>query len=231
MLLKEELIVFQTYTDKEQAQRAAATLENNGIAVAVEENLALLDSAIIGQQFQNPYSLKIPGSAFTRAAALLEAHTEIDLNQVDPEYMLLSFTDEELIEVLSNKSEWGIYNYKLAEKLLELRGVQVDTSAVSLAHAEKEAQASIPQKYDLYWIFIGYATAVGSGLMPVLVPFIFPVACMLSLVIGYFLIFSKKTLSNGTRIFTYNRSSRIHGLIIFILAIGMIVMRFITGKI
>ncbi len=117
-----ELRVFDTFPTMEQAQRVAALLENNELRVAVEELQGPLDTNFLGQQFSNPFLLKIPGDKFKHARTLLMKHTVVDISEVDEEYMLLEFTDQELLDVLAAPDDWGVYNYKLAEALLKQRG-------------------------------------------------------------------------------------------------------------
>ena len=228
----EKLLVFETFFEKEQALRTAATLENNGIFVSIEENLSPLDSNFIGQQFNNPYSLKIPGHQFEKAHDILNSQTKINLDDVDPDYVLLSFTDEELIDVLKNRKEWGVYNFKLAEKLLQSRGVPVSADAVAKAQILKEQEHAQPVQYDTYWIVIGYAMVILSLAVTYSDNFYSPVfftfPMLFALVVGFWLFFSKKTLSNGTRVFMYNRTSRLNGLIIFCLAIIVSLTRFLS---
>lgn len=224
----ENLLVFETYFDKEQALRTAATLENNGIFVAVEENLSPLDSNFIGQQFNNPYSVKIPGSQFEKAGDILLKHTIINLDEVEPDYILMTFSNEELKDVLKNKKEWGVYNYKLAEKLLEQRGVSIIPEVIAKAQMQKQYEEAQPKQYDIYWIVIGYLMAlltlgaVFTGFYSYIV-FAFP--SLFALVIGFMLFSSKKTLTDGSRVYIYNKTSRLNGLMIFLIAVTISIIR------
>lgn len=223
----EELLVFQSFTDKEQALRTAATLENHHVFVAIEENLMPLDSNFLGQQFSNPYVLKIPANEFIRADEILMEHTVVDINEVDKDYMLLSFTSEELIEVMKHRDDWGIYNYKLAGILLQQRNVPVTQHEITAAREQTFAEAAQPKSYDTFWLIFGYIMALFAGYVVYTeintVIFTFP--ALFALVVGARLFLSRKTLSDGTRIPAYRFSSRIHGVFIFTIALVLFVFR------
>lgn len=226
----EELLVFQSFADKEQALRTAATLENHDIFVAFDETFSPLDSNILGQQFSNPFVLKIYGSQFTRANEILMAHTEIRLEEVDPDYMLLHFSNEELVDVMKNKKDWGIYNYKLAEKLLQERNVAIPQAEIATAQQEQLAEEMKPQNYDTYWILFGYVMALFSGYYLYASngrSYIFTFPVIFAIGAGLRLFLYRKTLSDGKRMYAYHFPVRIHGLLIFILAVVSLVVHMI----
>ena len=221
-----KLLIFKSFSNKEEALRTAATLENNGIQVDLEENLAQLDSNFIGQHYSNPYCIKIPGDSFEKASEILMKYTVINLDEVDKDYMLLSFSNEELMDVLVHNDDWGIYNYKLAEALLKERGIDIPFKKIEEAQAEAREAIAKPIKYDIYWLILGYIFALLS-FSTLYAGFLFAFPTLCALIIGYLLFFSKKTLTDGSRIKTYERTFRIHGLIIFVLTIIVSLVRLV----
>lgn len=229
ILFMSELLVFQTFPTREQAQRVAALLENNGLPVAVEELQGPLDTNFIGQQFSNPFLLKIPGGQFIHARKLLMAHTVINLSEVDEDYMLLHFSDRELLDVMAAPDDWGVYNYKLAEALLQQRGVTIpeqqleDMESIRIAEMKKPVQAS------WVWICFGYLAALlttGIGIpnfQMIILPGLFALAT------GWALAGSKKTLPDGSRIAVFGPVARMHGRIIFVLAALLCIVRIIIA--
>ena len=219
----ENLLNFQQFTEKDQAIRTAATLEKKGIYVDVEENLGALDSNFIGQQFQSPYILKVRGSDFTRARSILMESTVINLEEVDEDYMLLQFSDDELIDVMSNIEDWGVYNYKLAEVLLRQRDVAIPFEQIEAAEQSRLEEKAKPSSFSIVWILLGYiVTFWGSGLYGYLQTSSFNfvvVPSFFALIIGWLLTFSKRTLPDGSRRFYFNRFARVNGGIIFVSSI------------
>jgi hypothetical protein len=211
-----ELLQYQTFSDKEHASLTASILEKNGIMVEIIENPPLLDSNFIGQQFKNPFSLKIPAESFLTANKILLDQTEVNINEVDKDYILFSLTNEELEDVLKNKDDWGIYNYKLALQILVQRNdSSIETEEAKTRKLELNPDAQ-PKDANMFWVIVCYACIVLSVLSFLrrssFFLFLFP---QLSYIIfGYTLRFSKTTLSNGSRILTYTKNVRVHGGII-----------------
>jgi hypothetical protein len=227
----EQFLVFETFADKEQALRTAALLENRDIPVAIEENLPALDSNFIGQQFSDQYALRIPGNCFTAAREILMATTVINLEEVDRGYMLLSFSNEELLEVMSDTDAWGIYNYKLAEALLRQRNVAVPVKEIALAQQEKQAEKAMPESFSIFWIVLGYLSAIGGsfvyayyigGNFTIIV-----LPGLLGVLIGWNLAFNKKTLQDGSRVPAFKPVIRMHGTIIFWLSLLLFILRIV----
>jgi hypothetical protein len=224
-----ELLVFQTFPVKEQARRVAALLESNGLPVAVEELQGPLDTNFIGQQFSNPFLLKIPGEQFINARKLLMEHTVINLSEIDEDYMLLQFSDRELLDVMASPDDWGVYNYKLAEALLKQRGVPIQEQ--QLEHMEGIRMAEMKKPVHASWVWIGFGylsalltTGIGiSDFQMIILPGLFALAT------GWALAGSKKTLPDGSRIAVFSPVARIHGRIIFVLAVLLCIVRIIIA--
>jgi hypothetical protein len=116
------LLTFQKFNDPDLAQAIAERLAKAGIEYAIQNEHPHLDPLIIGNTPEPLIHLQIPSTDFVRAHALLEAYYEEQLQDIDPGYYLFSFTDEELLEILTRPDEWGHFDYVLARKLLIERG-------------------------------------------------------------------------------------------------------------
>lgn len=222
------LLVFQTFPARDQAVRTAALLENQGIPVAVEELNGPLDANFIGQQFSNPFLLKIPGEQFGQARNILMETITVDLEEVDKDYMLLAFNNEELQDILAKPDEWGIYNYKLAEALLKERGMILPKQKLTQLADKRMTELKKPEKASGIWIILGYLAALlatGVGLHNFQIIYI---AGLFALATGWALAFTKKTVPDGSRIYVFGKTARTHGLVIFLLGILMYIIH-ITG--
>ena len=50
---------------------------------------------------------------------------EKEIEVIDDDYYLLSFSDDELIDVVSKSDEWNKFDVSLAKKLLKERGNEI----------------------------------------------------------------------------------------------------------
>lgn len=229
-----ETLVFKTYPDLLQAQQAAELLQQHDIEAEVTKEARILDSVYIGQQFTDPYLLSLPGKDFERAEIILEESITIKLNEVDPDYLLLSFSNEELIEVMKKKEEWGAFNYKLAESLLTKRGVPIPEMDIIWSQVEHLKEKEQPTPSGMLLLLLGYSSLISGMLIAFrqgghLAFTLFP--GFLALLIGWHLAYNKRTLSNGNQIHYFNERTRLHGTIMLWLSVIVAVARFILALI
>jgi hypothetical protein len=164
-----------------------------------------VDVTFSGSTLLNQYEVRIGIADFEKAEAVLEKEAENILNKIDEDYYLLSFTNEELYEVLLKSDEWNIFDYKLAQKILTNRGKTIDPEMLASLRNERLKILAQPEENQKPWIITGYLFSfLGGGIG-----------------IGYSLWTSKKTLPNGERIYSYNDADREHGKMIFF--IGLII--------
>ncbi|MFB9077756.1 hypothetical protein ACFFLS_00415 [Flavobacterium procerum] len=205
--MTENFITFRKLSTLSQAKELELLLNLNHIKTVLGDNIPPVDITFSGSTVQNQYEVKIDPSDFEKAEAILEKDTEKLLNEIDSDYYLLSFTNEELYEVLLKADEWNVFDYKLAQKLLTERGKNIDPEMLQSLKNERLKILAKPEENQKPWIIAGYLfSLLGGGI---------------GIVIGYSLWTSKKTLPNGERIYSYNTVDRSHGKTIFI--IGCIV--------
>ena len=205
--MTENWIVFRKLNTLIQAQELETLLNENNIKTVLADNIAPVDITFSGSTLLNEYEIKIDASNFEKAEAVLEKDAESLLEKMDQDYYLLSFTDEELYEVLIKSDEWSIFDYKLAQKILTNRGKTIDHEMLASLKKERLNILSKPEENQRPWIIAGYLFSfLGGGI---------------GIVIGYSLWTSKKTLPNGERIYSYNNADRKQGKTIFV--IGLIV--------
>ena len=205
--MAENLTVFRNFPTLIQAQELQTLLNENNIKTVLADNIAPVDVTFSGSTLLNQYEIRIDSSDFKKAEAILEKDAENVLDKIDQDYYLLSFTDEELYEVLLKSDEWNIFDYKLAQKILTNRGKTIDPEMLASLRKERLKILAKPEENQKPWIIAGYLFSfLGGGI---------------GIVIGYSLWTSKKTLPNGERIYSYNDTDRQHGKMIFF--IGLII--------
>ena len=201
--MTENFIAFKNFLTRIQAKEVEMLLNKNNIKTVLADNIAPVDITFSGSTLQNQYEIKIDPADFAKAQEILEKDTESLLNQVDKDYYLLSFSNEELYDVLLKSDEWNVFDYKLAQKLLTERGKNIDPDMLASLKKERLKILAKPEENQKPWIMAGYLfSLLGGGI---------------GIVIGYSLWTSKKTLPNGERVYSYNDADRNHGKTIFIL--------------
>jgi len=211
----ENFIAFRNFPTLNQAKEIELLLNKNNIKTLLGDNIPPLDVTFSGSTLQNQYEIKIDQSDFEKAEAVLEKDTENLLDTIDKDYYLLSYTNEELYEILLNSDEWNVFDYKLAQKLLTDRGKTIDSEMLTSLKKERLKILAKPEENQKPWIIAGYIFALlGGGI---------------GIVIGYSLWRSKKTLPNGERIHSYNAEDRKNGLRIFLISIIIFPISFILS--
>jgi len=201
----ENFIAFRTFPTLNQAKELKALLNKNNIKNVLADNIAPVDITFSGSTVKNQYEIQIYSADFEKAETILEKEIENTLDQIDDDYYLLSFTNEELYEVILNSDEWNIFDYKLAQKILANRGKTMDTEMLATLKNERLKILSKPEENQKPWIIAGYLFAfLGGGI---------------GIIIGYSLWKSKKTLPNGDRIYSYSIEDRKNGKRIFLISI------------
>lgn len=216
-----EPLVFQQFENIADAEKVAAILEEAGISTMVEKPAAILDSNFIGTNYVPSYNLMIDGADFENAREVLLEKAEVNLDEIDKDYLLLTFSDEELMDVIAKPDEWGVYNYNIATALLKKKGVTVSREQKDAFAKDRLAELSKQKSFGMFWIIVAYTipllnlvyvianyeTYIGNNLT-----WLFP--GIGGLIIGFILVYSKKTLPNGTSLPIYIEKHRKHGPII-----------------
>jgi hypothetical protein len=201
-----EYIVYKKFTDQEKTESIVNILKEHGIDFELTEDRDSLDSLYGGNHLARQYYVKLKKDDFEKADAILLDLSEKELNTVDKDHYLYTFTDEELFEILSKPDEWNEFDYLLAKKILRERGKEINDHTIALLKKQRVTDLSKPDEGHRGWMFAGYIFALLGGLLGVF--------------IGWHLSTFKKTLPDGQRVYGYNKQDRQHGQIIF--AIGLV---------
>ncbi|OCX51201.1 hypothetical protein BEL04_21080 [Mucilaginibacter sp. PPCGB 2223] len=183
-------------------------LDDNRIPYEVETSPLIVNPLqSSGAELSLEYVIKLRPQDFNTVNILLEVYEEKTVEDVNPNYPLYSFSDDELHNVLKNSTEWTAFDQVLARKILDERGAPATDEQVEEYWEEEIEALTRPEESEATWIIIGYLTAFLGG--------------FLGIFIGAMMWKFKKTLPNGERVYAYTRTSRINGLVILI--IGVIV--------
>lgn len=203
--MEEEYSIFKKYPTLEQASELKKLLDGEGIESVLGDNIPPVDVTFSGSTLQHEFEVRIKPSDFDKAEGILEKQAENLIDQVDKDYYLFDFTDEELYEILLKSDEWNEFDYTLAQKILSQRGKPIDKALLNSLKNERIKQLAKPEENQRSWIVAGYIFAFLGGI--------------LGIIIGYFLWTAKKTLPNGEKVYSYSENDRKHGKYIFIISV------------
>lgn len=200
---EQQFITFQKFNSIGLAQELAELLKENNIEFVLDGNEHYNNALSIDRTGE--YRIKLREADFKKADALLLSISQKQLQNIDKDYYLLDFDNEELLEVVTKPDEWGQLDYLLAQKLLKERGMEINPILAEALRKQRVQEISKPEQGNGIWIYAGYFFALVGG--------------ALSIFIGWHLIAYKKTLPNGDIIYGFSESDRKHGKRILILGI------------
>ena len=193
------------------AESLVDLLVDNKIAYEVEEELVAINPlTAINNELTKVYRVRIGADDFTTVSQLLKERDDQYIKDVEKDYYLFDFTNDELTEILEKEDEWSSFDHELAKKILTERGVDVDIVRLAAISESRLNELRQPQPPQTFWIYAGYFFALLGGL--------------LGIFIGWHLSSHKKTLPNGEQIYAYNDIDRKQGWIIFYIGIGCFII-------
>ena len=203
--MEPEFITYQKFNDLALANELAALLEQHNINYLVEEDsLTFNPSFALNDELSKNYAVKINANDFEQVNELLKQQASENIGEVEKDYYLFNFTDDELKDVVVKADEWSPFDVQLARKLLSERGKAVSDSEIADLEEKRIEELKEPEPSQTWWIFVGYVFALAAG--------------VLGFFIGWHLWSYKKTLPNGERVYMYSESDRRQGKFIFYLS-------------
>jgi hypothetical protein len=203
--MEPELITYQKFEDPALANELAEQMQSHHIKCLVEE-----ESRMFTAYDRQPtyWAVKIKGRDFEKANQLLKDDESDDVTKIGKDYYLYSFSEDELMEVITKADEWNPFDIVLARKILAERGKNLTDEAITAINEKRIEELKLPDPPQTYWIVVGYICAFIGGL--------------LGIFIGWYLMTYKKTLPNGERVYEYSDHDRKQGRRIFY--IGIVVL-------
>ena len=198
---------FSTYRKfiyEDNALELIKILEENNITYELVNNSSQFDSSFGGDINTKQFELKILKEDFEKVEKLEEELVKIEVEGVDENYYLFDNSDEELIDIVLKKDEWNKFDYLLAQRILKERGKEVNPELLKVINKQRIENLSIQEESPSWLIIIGYVAAFFGGFLGILV--------------GGYLMYYKKALPNGDRIYGFKRKDRNHGQNILIIS-------------
>lgn len=210
--MEDKIIDYKKFFEQESFLSFSQFLKENGIYFETSQempNMYHSSASVISTE----YYIKIKQSDFEKANNLVNEWSKKEIENIDPEYYLFSFTDEELYEIIMKPDEWSAFDYQLSKKILKDKGKQIDEALVSKIKKTRIDELCKHEDYPKNMILVGYVVSFLGGI--------------LGIVIGYMLFFSKKSLPDGSEIYTYDSKARNHGQWILFISILAIILTLI----
>jgi hypothetical protein len=225
--MPEEYLPFHSFYDPSPVTAFTEKLSENGIDFKIENNPGVLDQTFIGVSSGETITIKLKSKDFKRAHECLADYYSADIDAVDNSYYLFSFSDAELVEIVTKPDEWGYFDYQLAQKILKDRNYVIDQGMLENLKAKRNDELAKPKKASASSYVIGYFI-VFLGLMTLLsgelnqYSFSYLIVTISGL-IGSTIYKSRKTLPNGEVVFSYEEYDRKNGKILMYISIIVII--------
>ncbi len=204
-----EFLTYKTFETEEEAKALISFLEENGISTKIYKAKQMLDHTFIGEDYDKKIELKLLDDDFQKANDLLDQSIIQNLNSIEKDHYLYSFTDVELMEVIKKPAEWSRQDHFIAKYILENRKTTIAVKNAIIIDAEIPI---LSEKAPASWLFIGYVLCLFG---------------FLGLFSGLALVIAKKVLPDGSKIPMYTKDIRIHGSAMVIVSTVVILLSFI----
>jgi hypothetical protein len=205
-----QYLTYQKFNDKDNAIYLAGLLKEHDIDVQLEDYTTPFDPSFANNEQTKEFRLKIREEDFEKADGIqLEISGQL-LENIDRDYHLFTFSNDELLEILAKSDEWSKFDYLLAWKILAERGKPIDEDRLNKLKRRRIKSLSKPEGNQNISIIAGYILSVSGGLP--------------GIIIGWFLSTHKKTLPNGSRVYGYTPDVRKHGRRIVLLGVVIFVV-------
>ena len=152
-----EFITFKTFNDKETAEDFSEVLKEFSIEFYIEEDVLEFDPTYANNALDKDFHIMVRQADFAKAKQAYEAYFKNKLNNAPPDYYLFTFSNEELKEIMEKPDEWGVFDYLLAEKILQDRGITISENEKQTLKTERnktlqKQQTEKPSNIILYYL-------------------------------------------------------------------------------
>lgn len=208
--MEPEFITYKKFNDVALANDLAELLEANNVKYFLDEEAPNFNPAFSYAEGKE-YVVKIIPEDFEQVNELLKQDADESIGEVESDYYLLSFTSQELMDVITKADEWNPFDVQLARKLLAERGNAISDDEIEEIEEKRIEELKTTEPSQWWWIVWGYAFASGGG--------------VLGFFIGWHIWTHKKTLPNGEMVYSYSENDRQQGKYIFYLSfVGLTVV-------
>ncbi len=207
------LTTYRKFIYKDDALELIEVLEKNQVDYELVDNSSRLDSSFGGDINTKQFEVKVPQDDFERVEKLEEELVKNLAENVDKDYYLFEYSNDELIEIVLKKEEWSKFDYLVAQKILKERGISIQPEVLNAINKQRAKDLAVQEVTPTWLIVIGYIAAILGG--------------FLGIFVGAYLFFYKKALPNGEKIYGFGKKDRMHGQNILFLSLIAIIVWFV----
>ena len=212
--MEDNFATYRKFIFKDDALDLIEILKEHRIDFILSDNSSRLDSTFGNDDNTKQFALKIERANFKKVEELEEDLISKSLDNVNKDYYLFEFSDEELIEIVLKSEEWSKFDYLLAQKILKERGKEVNLDLIKAINKRRIDDLKTEEASPKWLIYIGYLFSVLGG--------------FIGIFIGLYLMNYKKTLPNGETIYGFGTEDRKSGKNVFICSIIGVIFWFIV---
>ena len=204
--MTEEYSTYQKFTDILIAEEIAEELKANGIEYSLVNNLHSYVNVFGFNPIDFPIALNLKSGDFRKADIILDKFYKKEIENVNKDYYLFEFSDQELHEIILNPYDWGHFDYQLAKHLLQKKGEEISDSVIQKLKDDRVSELSIHEKVSIAKLVFGY---IFSILMPIA-----------AIIIGITIVYNRKLLPNGEFFYIHSKAERNQGTYILVVSIA-----------
>ncbi|TXF79600.1 hypothetical protein [Chryseobacterium sp.] len=188
---------YRIFDARQELDAVENLLKQNEVKYFIQESNEIVDKK---------YLLQLKPEDFDRVDRLREGLVEIDFESLPADYYLLEYSDDELLDIIGNRSDWSEFDYVLAKTLLTNRKVEFS----EMNDSRREIINSDFSENDTSGLEL-----LGNNL---LLSYMF--ACIVGpyFMIRYFVVITaKERIEDGSMVYKYDKNIRKHALLICII--------------
>ena len=166
---EKDFLTYKKFTYKGEATELADLLNANNIENLFEDTSAVFDLTFTDNELKKEYRVKLKPSDFGKADKLLYDISAKEINEVDKDYYVFQFSNEELIDILTRSDEWSPFNYLLAQKILKDRGQEVNEQLLETLKEKRNKELAQPDENKNSGIITGYVLSFLGGVLGIFI--------------------------------------------------------------
>ena len=203
-----EFLTIRNFNQEAQYLELLHVLESHNIPYQTEAYRQRLDP-ISMVTLAPEYIVKVQSHDFAKVSELMNELAELAVLDASDEHYLFDFKDEELFDILASPDEWSAFDYQLARRILDERGIEIDTKLLNSLKESRLQELAQPEEKPTSLLSAYFFALLGG---------------VIGIVLGWHIMTARKTLPDGQRPYLYPESDRKHGPWIIALGVVMLVV-------
>lgn len=201
-----EFLTIRNFSQEDQYLALLHVLETHDVPYQTEEYRQRIDP-ISMVTLAPEYIVKVQPHDFAKVSELMNELAALAVLDASDEHYLFDFKDEELFDILASPDEWSAFDYQLARRILDERGIDIDAKLLDTLKESRLQELAQPEEKPTSLVS-AYLFALLGG--------------VIGIVLGWHIMTARKTLPDGQRPYLYQESDRKHGP--WIIALGLVML-------